>query len=294
MPRRALLLINPGARRGDEAGQEARARLEALGLELRVVTSFEPSQAGEMIRREQAGGIDRVIVAGGDGTLNAVLQGLVGTRLPLAILPVGTANNLARTLEIPTSLADATELAARGARRAIDLGWVNGQYFFTTASIGLSVRITEELTPETKQRWGALAYSVTAVRTLARTHRFRAEIRWPGGTRHSRTIQVVVGNGRYYGSALPVAEDASIEDSRLDLYSLEVRHWWQLLTLAPSLARGQHGKKRSVEALRAEEFQIETAAPMDINLDGEIRSQTPATFRVMPRALDVYAPSTRG
>ena len=104
----------------------------------------------------------------------------------------------------------------------------------------------------------------------------------------------MVGNGRYYGSALPVAEDASIEDSRLDLYSLEVRHWWQLLTLAPSLARGQQGKKRSVEALRAEEFQIETAAPMDINLDGEIRSQTPATFRVMPRALDVYAPSTGG
>jgi diacylglycerol kinase (ATP) len=259
-----------------------------------VVPSFEPSQVGEIIRREQAGGIDRVIVAGGDGTLNAVLQGLVGTRLPLAILPVGTANNLARTLEIPTSLADATELAAGGARRAIDLGWVNGQYFFTTASIGLSVRITEELTPETKQRWGPLAYSVTAVRTLSRTHPFRAEIRWPGGTRHSRTIQVVVGNGRYYGSALPVAEDASIEDSRLDLYSLEVRHWWELLTLAPALARGQQGKKRSVEALRAEEFQIETAVPMDINLDGEIRSRTPATFRVMPRALEVYAPSNRG
>jgi diacylglycerol kinase family enzyme len=102
---------------------------------------------------------------------------------------------------------------------------------------------------------------------------------------------VVVGNGRYYGSALPVAEDASIEDSHLDLYSLEVRHWWQLLALAPSLARGKQGRKRSVEALRAEEFQIETPAPMEINLDGEIRSRTPATFRVMPRALEVYAPA---
>jgi YegS/Rv2252/BmrU family lipid kinase len=291
MSRRALLLINPGARRGDEAAGEARASLEALGLELQVVDSFESGQVGEIIRREQADGIDRVIVAGGDGTLNAVLQGLVGTRLPLAILPVGTANNLARTLEIPTSLAAAAELAAGGFRRAIDLGWVNGYYFFTTASIGLSVHITEELTPETKRRWGALAYGVTAVRTLARTHPFKAEIRWPGGTRHSRTIQVVVGNGRYYGSALPVAEDASIEDSHLDLYSLEVRHWWQLLALAPSLARGKQGRKRSVEALRAEEFQIETPAPMEINLDGEIRSRTPATFRVMPRALEVYAPA---
>ncbi|HEX6434755.1 MAG TPA: lipid kinase [Gemmatimonadales bacterium] len=290
MPRRALLLINPGARRGDAAGQEARARLEATGLELLGITDFEPGQVGEIIRRERAG-IDRVIVAGGDGTLNAVLQGLVGAGLPLGILPLGTANNLARTLRIPTALPEAAEVAARGARRAIDLGLVNGHYFFTTASIGLSVRITEELTPETKRRWGALAYGVTAMRTLARTHPFRAEIRWAGGTRHSRTIQVVVGNGRYYGSALPVAEDASIEDSSLDLYSLEVRRWWELLSLAPSLARGRQGEKRSVETLRAKEFEIDTPAPMDINVDGEIRSQTPAAFRVVPRALEVFVPA---
>lgn len=289
MTQRALLLVNPGARRGDQAGEEARAVLEATGLDLRVEASFDPAKAGEIIRRERAG-VDRVIVAGGDGTLNTVLQGLVGTGLPLGILPLGTANNLARTLGIPTSLPEAARLAARGSRRQIDLGWVNGHYFFTTASIGLSVRITERLTPETKQRWGALAYGVTAVRTLAQTHPFRAVIRWAGGTRHSRTIQVVVGNGRYYGSALPVAEDASIDDSRLDLYSLEVRHWWELLTLAPSLARGRQGEKRSVEALRAREFEIETPAPMDINVDGEIRSQTPARLRVMPRALEVFAP----
>ena len=280
----ALLFINRGARRGDEAAEEARAGLEACGLQLRVVASFDPGEVGEIIRRERAG-IDRVVVAGGDGTLNAVVQGLVGTGLPLGILPVGTANNLARTLRIPTSLGEAAELAARGGRRQIDLGWVNGHYFFTTASIGLSVRITEELTPETKQRWGALAYGVAALRTLARTHPFLAEIRWDGGIRHSRTIQVVVGNGRYYGSALPVAEDASIVDAQLDLYSLEVRGWWQLVTLAPSLARGRQGQKPSVEALRAREFEIRTRAPMDINVDGEIRSQTPAKLRVMPRAL---------
>ncbi|HET6777371.1 MAG TPA: diacylglycerol kinase family protein, partial [Gemmatimonadales bacterium] len=120
MPRRALLLINPGARRGDAAGEEPRARLEASGLELRVVTAFEPGAAGEIIGRERAG-IDRVIVAGGDGTLNAVLQGLVGTDLPLGILPLGTANNLARTLRIPTSLPEAAEVAAGDARRAVDL-----------------------------------------------------------------------------------------------------------------------------------------------------------------------------
>jgi YegS/Rv2252/BmrU family lipid kinase len=290
MTRRALLLVNPGARRGDEAAGEAQAALEALGLDLLVVTSHEPAQVGHIIRRERAG-IDRVIVAGGDGTLNAVLQGLVGTDLPLGILPLGTANNLARTMGIPGPLQAAAELAAHGARRWIDLGWVNGRYFFTTASLGLSVEITEALTHETKQRWGALAYGVATLRALARARPFHADISWAGGSRRSRTIQVVVGNGRYYGSALPVAEDASIEDASLDLYSLEVRHWWELVGLAPSIVRGRHGKKRSVEAIRATEFTVRTSVPMEINVDGEISGRTPASFRVIPRAVEVFAPA---
>jgi YegS/Rv2252/BmrU family lipid kinase len=288
MIRRALLLVNPGSRRGSEAEGEAEATLKALGLDLLV--SRDPAEVEQILQRERAG-IDRVIVAGGDGTLNAVLQGLVGTGLPLGVLPVGTANNLARTLGIPTSLQVAAELAAHGARRTIDLGWVNGRYFFTTASIGLSVQITEVLTPETKQRWGSLAYGVAALRALARTRPFHADIAWAAGTRHSRTIQIVVGNGRYYGSALPIAEDASIQDASLDLYSLEVRHWWELLALAPALARGRQGEKRSVEAMRAEEFEIRTRAPMDINIDGEICGRTPAQFRVIPRGLEVFAPA---
>jgi diacylglycerol kinase (ATP) len=288
MIRRALLLVNPGSRRGSEAEGEAEANLKALGLDLLV--SRDPTEVEQILQRERAG-IDRVIVAGGDGTLNAVLQGLVGMDLPLGILPVGTANNLARTLGIPTSLQVAAELAAHGARRTIDLGWVNGRYFFTTASIGLSVQITEALTPETKQRWGSLAYGVAALRALAGTRPFHADIAWAAGSRHSRTIQIVVGNGRYYGSALPIAEDASIQDASLDLYSLEVRHWWELLALAPALARGRQGEKRSVEAMRAEEFEIRTRAPMDINIDGEICGRTPAQFRVIPRGLEVFAPA---
>jgi diacylglycerol kinase (ATP) len=291
MPRRALLVVNPASRRGREALGRAESQLEGLGVELVPAACTDSTQLGEIIRREQ-GTIDRVIVAGGDGTLNAALQGLAGTGLPLAVLPLGTANNLARTLGIPTSLEAACRLAAHGARRWIDLGWVNGRYFFTTASIGLSVQITEVLTYQTKQRWGALAYAVAAFRAVARSRRFHAEIRWTGGKRDSRTIQVVVGNGRYYGSALPVAEDATIDDACLDLYSLEVVHWWQLLMLLPALRRGRHGRKRSVEALRATAFEIETRPPLAVNVDGEICGQTPASLRVIPRALEVFAPAS--
>jgi diacylglycerol kinase family enzyme len=100
----------------------------------------------------------------------------------------------------------------------------------------------------------------------------------------------VVGNGRYYGTALPVADDARIDDARLDLYSLEIRHWWELIGLVPALRRGRQGEKDSVQALRATEFEITTRVPMDINVDGEIVTRTPARLRVLPAALQVLAP----
>jgi YegS/Rv2252/BmrU family lipid kinase len=244
----------------------------------------------ELIRRHR-GEIDRVVVAGGDGTLNAAVQGMAGTGLALAIVPLGTANNLARTLEIPLRIPEACEVAVRGSRRRIDLGQVNDRYFFTTASIGLSVQITEALTSRTKRRWGPLAYGVAAVRALTRSRAFHADISWPGGTRHTRTVQIVVGNGRYYGSALAVAADATIDDGRLDLYSLEVRHWLEILALVPSLKRGVHGRKDSVEVLRSTEFEITTVVPREINVDGEICVKTPARFRVVTGALEVFAPA---
>jgi YegS/Rv2252/BmrU family lipid kinase len=259
-------------------------------LELLAEEAGAEQSWADLIRRHRSE-IDRVVVGGGDGTLNGVVQGLVGTGLPLAIVPLGTANNLARTLDIPLTIPEACEVAVRGARRRIDLGRVNGRYFFTTASIGLSVQITEELTSKTKRRWGPLAYGVAAVRALTRSRAFHADISWPGGKRHSRTVQIVVGNGRYYGSALAVAADATIDDARLDLYSLEVRHWVEILALLPSLRRGRHGRKDSVEALRATEFEITTVVPREINVDGEICGTTPARLQVVPGALEVFAPA---
>ena len=288
MTPQALVIVNPHSRLGKEHSREVRRRLAGLGLAVVADDGEGPQDSSELIRRHR-GEIDRVVVAGGDGTLNAVVQGLVGTGLPLAIIPLGTANNLARTLEIPLTIPEACEVAVRGSRRRIDLGCVNDRYFFTTASIGLSVQITEELTSDTKRRWGPLAYGVAAIRALTRSRAFHADISWPGGTRHSRTVQIVVGNGRYYGSTLSVAADATIDDARLDLYSLEVRHWLQLLALAPSLRRGVHGRKDSVEALRATQFDITTVVPREINVDGEICGITPARVRVVAGALEVFA-----
>jgi diacylglycerol kinase (ATP) len=288
MSSRALLLLNPGARRGGEGTEEIVRRLKALALDPVLEVAEDPARVPEQLLRHRDR-VDRILVGGGDGTLNLALQTIVETRLPLAILPLGTANNLARTLGIPDDLAGACEVAARGRRRPIDLGWVNGRYFFTTASIGLSVRITEELSAESKRRWGPLAYAFTALQVVRRSRPFHADISWPGGARRSRTVQIVVGNGRYYGAALPVAADAAIDDAALDLYTIEIAHWWQLMTIAPALKRGRQGEKRTVEAIRATEFEIRTRHPHDVDVDGEIGAQTPAKFRVIPKALEVFA-----
>jgi diacylglycerol kinase (ATP) len=290
MPRPSLLLVNPHARRAREDADEVAAVLRDAGLAVRVEYTEDPSSFRELIQR-YASEIDRVIVAGGDGTLNQAVQVLVERDLPLGIIPLGTANNLARTLEIPTDPRKAGEVIAAGHRRRIDLGRVNGRYFCTTASIGLSVQITEELSSSAKRRWGAVAYVLAALRAIRRSHPFHADIAWKGGTRHSRTVQIVVGNGRYYGAALAVAPDATIDDARLDLYSIEVHRWWDLLKLAPFLKWGTHVNRPEVEAIRATAFEIHTRSPMPVDLDGELGAQTPAGFEVVRGALEVFAPA---
>jgi diacylglycerol kinase (ATP) len=289
MPSRALLLINPRARRGADGVEEIVAGLRRAGLDLIVELCDDPTRFSEVIPRH-AGEVDRIVVAGGDGTINAAVQVLVAVRLPLAILPLGTANNLARTVGVPLDLESAIATAAGPHRRAVDLGRVNQRWFCTTASIGLSVRITEELSPEAKRRLGPVAYVLAAARAIRRSHPFHAEISWEGGARHARTVQIVVGNGRYYGAALAVAPDATIDDARLDLYSLEVNHWWELLKIAPFLKWGTHVHRREVEALRARAFDLRTRTPMPIDLDGELGAETPGHFEVVPRALEVFMP----
>jgi diacylglycerol kinase (ATP) len=219
-----------------------------------------------------------------------VVQALVQVGLPLGIIPFGTANNLARTVGLPLDLDGAVAVAAGPHRRAVDLGRVNGRWFCTTASIGLSVQITEELSPEAKRRWGPVAYVITALKVLRRSHPFHADIAWDGGARHTRTVQIVVGNGRHYGAALTVAPEATIDDATLDLYSLEVSHWWELLKVAPFLKRGTHVHRREVQALRAKVLEIRTRRPMPIDLDGELGAETPGRFEVVPRALEVFTP----
>ncbi|MEI6442151.1 MAG: lipid kinase [Nostocales cyanobacterium ELA583] len=289
MNSRALLLVNHHSRQGKEGYQEAINCLNELGLEIITESTKNPTQLGDVIRRYQQE-IDLVIIGGGDGTLNAAVGAIVDTQLPLGILPLGTANDLARTLDIPNSIPQACQIIANGQLRRIDLGLVNDKYFFNVASLGLSVKITQKLTKEMKRRWGIFAYAAIAFQVIWKSRLFSAEIRINDQSIHVKTVQIAVGNGRYYGGGMAVVHDAAIDDQRLDLYSLEMDHWWQILPLLPAMRQGRHIDWPNVRALQGQEITVYTRKPHSINTDGEITTHTPAVFRVIPQAIAVFVP----
>ena len=241
--------------------------------------------------REHARSIDLVVLGGGDGTLNAALPGLLDTSLPLGILPLGTANDLARTLDLPSDPAEAAGIIAAGRRRRVDVGEVNGHPFFNVASIGFGVDLTRALTGDAKKRWGVLGYAVAGLRTLQRMKSFTVRIEQDGRVLHQgRTVHLAIGNGRHYGGGMVVSEQAAIDDGRLNIYSLEVRSRWRLLFLLPAMRRGRHGRWQEVTTLSAAAITVRTRRPRSVNADGEIVTKTPVRFGVRPGAIEIFAP----
>ncbi len=293
MGKRALLIINRHSRRGQIGFAQAVDYLDNLDFELVTVPAKYSNSPAEYVDKH-IDSVDMVIAGGGDGTLNVVANSLAKHKVPLGILPMGTANDLARTLNLPNNIAQACDVIHRGYQQKIDLGCVNGQYFLNVASLGLSVEITSKLTKGAKRRWGALAYGVTALQALGQIRLFHATITHNGQSERVKTLQIAIGNGRYYGGGMAIAHHATIDDNRLDLYSLEIKHWWQIFYLLTHLPKGEQHLLPWVRTISAESIEINTSRPRKINTDGEITAETPARFTVIPKALSVFVPSPLG
>lgn len=290
MPR-ALLIVNRLSRNGEADLEAGLTFLRQRGFDLEEIYHERAEEIPDTIRR-LAPGVDRVIVGGGDGTLNAAAGALVETGLPMGILPMGTANDLARTLQIPARLDEACRVIAEGELHRIDLGRVNGRYFFNVASIGLAVKVTHLLTPEVKKRWGVFGYGRCLLKALRENQSFSAVIRYDGTVLRHRSIQIAVGNGRHYGGGMTVAEDARIDDGRLHLYSLEPQGFWSLVRLAPALRRGEMADRENVLLLSGRTIEVVTRRPLRVDTDGELTTRTPARFEVVPAVLPVFVPES--
>lgn len=266
--RRALMLINPNARRGSESLAPVISRLEAGGIGVQAERFQTPEEVSADIERRHHQA-DLVIVCGGDGTINSAAKGIMATGLPMGIMPMGTANDLARTPDIPDNLLAAADIILAGKTCQIDLGKVNGHPFLYVSSMGLAASLANSLSREAKRRWGKMGYALAAARVLLKARPFSATIINRSGTVEVSSLQIAVGNGRHYGGGTVVEADAAIDDGHFDLYSLE------------------HDN-----VLRTDicvEFDIRTRRPMPINADGELVTFTPAHFIIRPSAIPVFA-----
>jgi diacylglycerol kinase (ATP) len=286
---RALLCVNRKARRVGQKVDEAVQLLRDHGLQLIEEPTRSPDEMPDVIRSYR-GKVDLVIMGGGDGTLNSAVEGLVDTKLPLGILPLGTANDLAKTLGIPPALPEACAIIAAGATRTVDVGWVNGRYFFNEAGCGLSKRMARFLTSGDKGAFGVLAVAASGLRVLQSARPFDAEIRCDGQTKTVRTAHLMIGNGQNFGGVIH-SSDAQIDDNRLDLYSLEIDQPWEVIKALPDVVRGSYLDSAVVRVLQGREFEVRTQRPLAVDTDGEITTQTPATFRIVPDAIAIFAPA---
>jgi diacylglycerol kinase (ATP) len=286
--KRVLLLINSHARRGRDARAEAVAALESRG---HSVVGEDPGSSRDVsaaIGRHR-GKIDAVVVGGGDGTLIAAIDGVRQVGVPLVILPLGTINELSRTLGLPFDVTAACALLDEGRGRWIDAGRANGVWFFNEASIGLSTHVVREQTGQLKSRWGMLAIPIATLRAWRHLRPYLLTAKWDGGERTFRTVQLTVANSYRFGGVVE-NPDAAIDDGALDLYSVEIQRVWDAIDVVAAVARRQFPASRNVSTVRAASFSVTSRHRHHVFADGEPAGTTPVEFTVVPRALEVLVP----
>jgi len=236
---------------------------------------------------------DILILGGGDGTISSLVDHIVGSDIPLGLLPLGTANSFARTLGIPFDLDEAINIIAAGHRRRIDLGMIDDDYFANSAAIGMSPLIAKTIPHQLKRFGGRAGYALWAAVQSARFEPFRVTVTVDGGARAILSaLEVRIANGSYHGGTR-VVEQAKVDSGEIVVQVVEgethgrlALNW--LATLAGSDLRHQLTREFRGRAIR-----IETNPPLPISIDGEVLARTPVTAKVAPHAIEVFAPRER-
>ena len=295
MSKRVLVAVNSRARRGSDARAAIVGALRARGHEVvDVRVDGAPSTLSDAIFAHRDD-VDAVLIGGGDGTLLGALPGLIETKLPLVIMPLGTFNELARTLGVP---ADPHELAALlddGRFLPLDAGSVNGVYYVNEASVGLSTRVARMQTGKLKRVLGMLAIPVTTLRALRWLRPMHLEVTADDGSvRTLRAVQLTIANSYRFGGVVENPE-GSLEDGTLWLYSIDVRGWRSVLGLLAAVVARRFAHSSDVIAMRGRRFAVRSVhgTRHRVFADSENVTRLPAEFTIAPHALTVAVPAAR-
>lgn len=286
----AELLINTRSRFGG-SGKIKEIIQELLEADIEVSKIYKITKNisfDEVIDEVLATKTKLLIVASGDGTLSSIVDKLAGTNIELGIIPMGTTNNLARSLEIPLDTQSAINIIKSKKAKSIDLGRINGQYFTNVAGIGLSARIAANVKHSHKKRWGRLAYAYTAMRSVYSQKPFRITIKDPDNELSItlETRQFIVANGRFH-SGKEIASDTNINNGKLVLFALGGGSKRSLILHTLDFYFGSRKKIVHASYFVGKSVEISTSSPQNIELDGEVRTKTPANISVDTAAIRV-------
>ncbi len=292
---RAALIVNTRSRTGEKTFFRALDKLQELGVPLGVTYAIrDPARLPETVREVLDDGYRLLILGGGDGTVSSVVDFLANRDVVLGLLPLGTANDFARTLAIPEDIEEACTTIANGKVVDVDLGLAGENYYVNVASVGLGVEATLALSPWLKRSTGPLAYPVAAIRAFLKHEPFSARLTFPDGDHepieYGRLLQVAVGNGRFYGGGMIVAAESGIDDKTLDIYAIDLGRQRDLFGAVRYLKSGDFIRTEGVHHFRTSRVRLETEPDLQVNIDGELVTKTPQDFSVAQNALDVLVP----
>jgi diacylglycerol kinase (ATP) len=300
---RSCIILNPRAGSAEQMG----TLREALAARFEG-TLYETDSAGHataLAAEALEAGYDLIIAAGGDGTINEIINGFAidFARGRLGIIPLGTGNDLARTLAIPADPLAALNIVMSGAEHRLDLMRAEtasqSTYGINVAAGGFSGQVDEVLTDELKANWGPLAYLLGAARVVPDLASYKTTIAWEDGSvERVEAMNIVVANGRTVAGGFQVAPLANPEDGLLDVIIVRYGDVLDLAGVAARLLAGNYLRSEQVMHRKARRLHIASQPGMWFNVDGELFTSQPVTFTVMPQALRVvvgpeYTPGPR-
>lgn len=286
---RVKFIYNPAAGRGRATHHHAEAErhLRDLGADVDAHASSSPADMTRAAADASHGDYDRVVVCGGDGTLNLAVREFDLAHGTLALIPQGSGNDFAKVLGISRNVEEACELALRGKAREVDVAVANGVRFLGVAGLGFDSEVASFANDNVKFLRGSLVYLYAILRVLPRFTPHRVNI---NGTRNEEIMFATVGNSRQYGGGIRIVPEARVDDGQLDLCIVHQTSRFQLLKTLPKAYTGAHVKSPFVETGRGTSYTFASERPMDVYADGERITATPVQFALADEKLRIVAP----
>lgn len=284
---KTLVIVNPtaGAGRAGERAAAAREILRGSGSDVEWIQSKSSDHLTALAFKASRSGVERVIVAGGDGSISFVAKGLLGSETGLGILPVGSGNDMAAGIGLPRDTRAAARMLMENHLHTVDVGEVADRIFCCVLGVGLDTRALE-ITRDSKMRRGRLLYALAAVRALWQ-YRPQYLAVTSGETRfQGRILFAAISNTRTYGGGLPISPLARMSDGMLDLCVIPGMNRVRGLMIFGNLVVGAHVNRSGVVSLRGERIKLESETPLPLTLDGELTElRTPMEVKVRRGAL---------